>query len=258
MAKRTQIQSIDRALEILELIAASDAPMRNVDVASRLELDPHTAHTIVRSLYQHGYLAQDENSRYLLGPACLRLQNRVHGRFHQLALAGREPIRRLAEENGDTSFLGAEFQGCLYCVLNLHHNQWNLSENQAWLDCLHATAAGKLIIAEKGLEWFSALTAVGELKAFTPETITTPEAMKPQIEITRRNGYSLSVREHRANLSALAVAVRDREGNFVAVLAQSFPDIYLETGRINVEERVALLRKYAADIERNLNTLQNV
>jgi len=71
--RKTLIQSLDRALDILEIVRDGAGSLRSSDIAERAGLGVATAHNIIRSLYQRGYLAQDENSRYLLGPECFRL-----------------------------------------------------------------------------------------------------------------------------------------------------------------------------------------
>ena len=75
--KKSLIQSLDRALDILELVRDSAGAVRSSDIAEKVGLGVATAHNIIRSLYQRGYLAQDDNSRYLLGPECFKLYQGV-------------------------------------------------------------------------------------------------------------------------------------------------------------------------------------
>lgn len=258
MAKKpkTMIQSLDRAIAVLEVVALAETSMRNTDIAAAIGVDPHTTHNIVRSLFAHGYLAQDENSRYLLGSSCLKLQNHIHGRYDQLALAAREPIRELVQLNGDTTFLGVEYHGSLYCVITMHQGILSFDEKQSWLDCLHATSAGRIIIAEKGMEWFEKLARVRTFDKFTPATITTVEEMRSAVEKVLRDDYALVINEHLPNLASIAIPVRSSNRRFIATLAQSFPDVYLETGRLQIDTRLQMLQDCAAKIACNLEKLE--
>jgi len=256
MAKGTLIQSIDRALKILELVSESETPVRNVDLAARMELDSHTTHNIVRSLYAHGYLRQDENSRYVLGPACLALQNRMFPPYHDLVAAAKEPIRELFRKNGDTTFLGAESHGMQLCLILVESmGRWFFQEKQDWLHLLHATAAGKIIIAEKGIDWFRRIAEVEKLEKCTEFTVVTVEGMAAEIAKVKRDGYALAVNEHLRNVASIGVAVRGGKGELLGALVQSFPDLYLENGRIDPAGRAAELQACATQITENFQKL---
>lgn len=252
MAKKTLIQSIDRALEAMNIIMNAGRPVRSSEIATKMELEPRTMHNIIRSLYLHGYLAQDNESRYLLGPECLRLCNMVKSNFESLGFAARAPVSSLAKQTGNTSFFGCEYYATLYCVALFHESgYWMINGKQDWLNTIHATAAGKIIIAEKGIEWFAKICKNESLERFTDKTIVTQEAMALEIEKIKNNGYALCISEHLPGVSALAVAVKMPDGQLIGTLAQSFPDYLLETGRIIPEERVKVIHQAAEKIVAN-------
>lgn len=256
MAKGTLIQSIDRALKILELVSESETPVRNVDLAARMGLDSHTTHNIVRSLYAHGYLRQDENSRYLLGPACLDLQNRIADPYYDLTVAAKKPIQELFGKNGDTTCLSAEYCGALLCLILVQPmGRWFFQERQDWLHLLHATAAGKIVIAEKGLDWFRRIAEVENLEKCTEFTVVTVEGMAAEVAKVKRDGYALAVNEHLKNVASIAVAVRGGKGELLGALVQSFPDHYLENGRVDPAERSAELQACTDRITENYRKL---
>ncbi len=66
------IQSLQRGLDILRLLAEADGALRVVDVASRLGVKPPTAHNLLRTLASRGFVCQDGTS-YRLGPAVFEL-----------------------------------------------------------------------------------------------------------------------------------------------------------------------------------------
>lgn len=243
------IQSVDRALDILEVVRDSAGPVRSTDIAAKVNLGLPTAHNIIRSLYARGYLAQDENNRYLPGPECFKMSGAVGGVFDGLKRAVAIPVRTLAEETGDTTFFGAEYFGSLYCVaLQVGGGQLVVSGRQDWLELLHCTAAGKIIIAEKGVKWFAAATKAKTLRAYNQKTITTMEGMALEVEKIKNSGHALCVDECGEGVAALGVAVRNKDGKLLGSLAQSFPTLYLDNGKIKPAERAELLRRHAATI----------
>jgi DNA-binding IclR family transcriptional regulator len=247
--KRSLIQSLDRALDILELVRDSESPIRSSDIAGKVGLGVATAHNIIRSLYQRGYLAQDENSRYLLGPECFKLYKGASDNFDALRRIVSPPVAELAADTGDTTFFGCEYFASLYCVsLSIGGGSLVVNNTQNWLDLLHCTAAGKIIIASKGIEWFARICKRKQPKQLSSRTITTPEAMLMELEKINQQDYALSIGECSEDISALGVAVNDASGKLIGSLAQSFPSIYLDNGKIVPSERAALLRKYAEKI----------
>ena len=82
-----RIQSIDRAVELLEAIAAAPEPQTAPALADRAGLNRSTAWRILATLEHHGLVERDPaGNRYGLGFALLRLA----------AAAGHEPLVRLA------------------------------------------------------------------------------------------------------------------------------------------------------------------
>lgn len=247
--KKTLIQSLDRALDILEIIRDSSAPVRATDIAEKLGLGVATAHNIIRSLYIRGYLGQDENNRYVLGPECFRLYREAAEPFEQLRKAVVPQVGALAAATGDTTFFGTEYYGTLYCVsLSVGNGQLVVSGKQDWLNKLHCTAAGKIIIAEKGLDWFKRIAAKQSPEKFTNCTLTTSSAMEKEIVKIKKSAYALSIDECSGGVSALGIPVYDKAGKFIGSLAQSFPTMYLENGTVNPDKRVKLLRSFAVKI----------
>src|SRR6478736_6212973 len=69
------IQSIDRAARILSSLQGA-RHLGITELAAILDLPPSTVHGLVKSLQQHGLVAREPGtSRYMLGPALLKLSN---------------------------------------------------------------------------------------------------------------------------------------------------------------------------------------
>jgi DNA-binding IclR family transcriptional regulator len=72
---------IQRALELLKLLAESDEPIAVRDVAAALELPPSTSHRLLRQFISAGFVVADPASkRYSVGPALYRLAALIHSK----------------------------------------------------------------------------------------------------------------------------------------------------------------------------------
>ena len=82
----------------------------------------------------------------------------------------------------------------------------------------HATSAGKVMLA------FSERPLPSPpLVAYTPRTITDPEALAGEIERVRRRGYADAVEEREVGLSAVAAPVFGSSGELAAIVALQGP-----------------------------------
>src|SRR3979490_392739 len=73
-ARRTSIQSIDRATAILKALASGPRRLGVSELADRLGLARPTVHGLLQTLQSHGFVEQDRTSdKYQLGPGLLQL-----------------------------------------------------------------------------------------------------------------------------------------------------------------------------------------
>ncbi|OBB45994.1 helix-turn-helix domain-containing protein [Mycobacterium sp. 852002-51961_SCH5331710] len=91
----------ERVLDIIEILSRTDARgMRFSDVVRRLHLSQGTAHAILTSLQNRGWVTRDPVSKeFSLGPAMALIASRLDAERPTAAVA-RSAIRRLAEKTG--------------------------------------------------------------------------------------------------------------------------------------------------------------
>ena len=77
------------------------------------------------------------------------------------------------------------------------------------------------IVADKGLT------------AFTPQTITDIEALKEELRLTRRRGFSIDREEFRPGVICLGAAIRDHAGAVVGSISVSSPAFRATTDYID-------------------------
>src|ERR1700724_4115696 len=75
-ARRTTIQSVDRAARILKVLASGPRRLGVSEIADRLGLTRPTVHGLLQTLQAHGFVEQDRDSdKYQLGAGLLQLGN---------------------------------------------------------------------------------------------------------------------------------------------------------------------------------------
>lgn len=123
MMSNTTVQSIDRALNILECIAKDPAGVRLSDIASETELAVSTTHRLLTTLEARGYLQIDPiSNRWLIGQKCYSVGSAFHG--HQNYVAPALPfLRLLRDKTRETANLGIINQGEIISIAQVESRE---------------------------------------------------------------------------------------------------------------------------------------
>ena len=244
------LQSVDRALNVLELLARwGDGGVS--ELAAELDVHKSTAFRLLGALESHGLVEQTEDrGKYRLGFGLVRLAGAFSGRM-DITRQARPVAERLADEVGETVNLA---------VLREHYAV-NLDQalgpaavtTQNWvgqLTPLHATSSGKVLLAHVDAEERARLIKVGGLADYTAETITTSGELEKELQKVLENGFATTVGEYEDGLNAVAVPVWDADGTVVAALSASGPSYRFTSERM--DEVVPTIKAAGLEISRRL------
>ena len=109
MSNYVEIQSLQRAFDLLDIIGGSSAPLALKEISVQAALPRSSTYRFLRNLEQRGYIRCDTNGKYHLGLKFLLLQQQGDQDFELKKLA-RPFLERLREATGETVHLGVLFQ----------------------------------------------------------------------------------------------------------------------------------------------------
>lgn len=249
--RKTLIQSVERALNILEVVRDSAGAVRAVDIARAVGLSPAAANNIVRTLFLRGYLTQDDKGHYLLGGKSYLLGTAADT-WGALRAAAREPMLTACKKSKYLCFLGVECQSQMIAVSITEGNgPMLIPRNQDWLDQLHSTAAGKILLAAMSPERYGDFKDRAVLRKLTEKTITVWDELDREMQAVRQHGFALCRDESVFGLCSIGVPVMDRaRQHVVAALAMVFATYYLNAE--SQDQMIRLLLTAAQDISANL------
>ena len=73
MPGKELVQSLVRAMDLLECVAHGNFGRRLADISDELKINKTTAYNLLRTLSEHSYLIKDKSNHYHLGPALKEL-----------------------------------------------------------------------------------------------------------------------------------------------------------------------------------------
>jgi IclR family acetate operon transcriptional repressor len=219
------IQSVDRALTLLELAAGELDGITLSELSERTGLNASTCHHLVMTLVSRGYLTHLSRSRgYTLGPKVRELLEALEHDSEPAELL-REDLRRLGQRLGlgvqlavlsETSLLTkVSFPG----PSSMMHEPSEVEKMTA----LHATATGKAILAWIPDTELVRIISANGLKAYTPKTITTLSGIVEELRSVRRFKYAIDNEELREGVVCIGSAIREGGGAVVASISATLP-----------------------------------
>ncbi|MBU7599858.1 IclR family transcriptional regulator [Streptomyces sp. P38-E01] len=203
------IQSLERAAAVLRLLAGGERRLGLSDIASTLGLAKGTAHGLLRTLQQEGFVEQDAASgRYQLGAELLRLGNSYLD-VHELRARALVWSDDLARASGEAVYLGVLHQ---QGVLVVHH-VFRPDDSRQVLEIgamqpLHSTAMGKVLAAYDPVAHSELLD--GAREAFTSRTTTEAPELEATFEQTRQHGWASDTEESWEGVASVAAPIFDR------------------------------------------------
>ena len=237
-AKATRsVQSVDRAILILEVLANEPDGLCLRDLATRLFLAPQTAQSLLRTLELHEFIVQSgRGAPYCLGPGLARLAGDRPSRDERASLA-RRPVAKLAREINESVLL-IELTGRRAApIAQARFDQpLAVTPNSEGFLRLHTMATGKVLMAAIPEAARSVFVRGLQLAERTPHTITEPAALLAELAVVAEQGWAETLEEAVLGVAALAVPVPLVGGMVPASIGTCLP-----TARYTPEHRPALL-----------------
>ncbi len=253
--RNPSVQSVERAIDILESFSAEEPGLGVGELSRRVSLPKSTVFRLLTTLVSRGFIAQNsETSLYHLGVKLIPLANSVYV-YSDLRQVARPHLRSLADTLEETTSLSVLVDAE---IINLDQVEFTgrlvvRAGRAGYRMPFHATSAGKVIVAylpEDELE----RSLASPLPTLTSATITDLDTLKSQLLDVRTRGYAISYEELEEGLHAISAPICNHEGNVIACISVSGPSYRLTRSRI--EETSPQVIQAADQISRELGHIQ--
>ena len=243
---RRSVQSVDRALDLLEALATADGEVSITAVAQRTALHVSTVHRLLATLLRRGYVRQNpETSRYYAGAKLATLAE-GRSRYGEIRLRARPVLRAITEATRETTNLVVlDDVTAVYIDTVPSPQVVRLFTSVGNRVPLHATGAGKCLLAALPPEKREALIERLDMRAYTPRTIVDRAALRHALDEARERGFAIDDEEYDEGVRCIAVPVG---GTTEATAAISVSAPASRLTRQRCLELLPLLRRSASDL----------
>jgi IclR family acetate operon transcriptional repressor len=250
-ARRDSVQSLERAFDLLEALAAGE--LRVTELASRTGLVPSTAHRLLATMTLRGYVAQSaESGRYMLGYKVVELAGGLEERLARLRAVARPHMETIQRATGESvNLVVLDGDRVIYIDQVEGSRTVRMFTKRGTSALAHTNGAGKAMMAFARDDLAASLYADREpLERLTPQTLVTVDALREDFERIRRRGYAIDNEEHEEGVGCVACPVFDHTGAPVAAMSVSGPSARIL--HADTADLAALIRRHAADTSATL------
>ena len=228
-----QVQSLSRALKLLNALSFHSLGLSLSEVAHEVGLPNSTAHRLLTTLQNERYVRFDsERSVWLIGVQAFRVGT-AFVRSRDVVTIARPYMRRLMEQSGETANLAildgteAVFIDQVQCRETMR-TIVRLGSRVP----LHASGVGKAIFASLPDEQIEAIMKVKGLPRITDNTITSSETMWASLRVIRQRGWSFDDEEHAIGTRCVASPIYDEHAEVLGAISLAGPSSRLPDPRI--------------------------
>ncbi|GAA4287878.1 IclR family transcriptional regulator [Georgenia daeguensis] len=200
-----RMQSLTRAFQLLELMAANGGSMSVSDLASQSGLPLPTTYRVVNSMVSEGYVRRLQERGYALGPRLIGL-GAVASRM--LGACADPFLEELVEIVGETAGLAAlDGESAAFVAQAPSRFAMRMTIEVGHRSPLHCTAVGKAILAQLPLSQVKHLMTRTQMLGYTPRTISSFPELKEELATIEKQGFAVDDGESEKGLRSIAVSV---------------------------------------------------
>lgn len=215
------VQSVERALSILELLCKSQSPLGASEISEKLNINRTTVYGLINSLIKKDYVVVSEvNGKFTITGKMYGLSYLYPNRLPVVRCASSYMLE-LAEKFNTTIHLGTLSirNDVLLVKAQFPKNIQNVHSGSHFP--LHATGLGKVLMAFLPEEKKNTVIEECNLKQLTSRTITDREVLRKELEEIVERGYGRDLEEYLEGTSCAAFPIFNERHEIVAAMSVS-------------------------------------
>ncbi|NQU43013.1 IclR family transcriptional regulator [bacterium] len=232
------VQSVEKALRLLNVVAAREEPLGVRELARLTDLHPATAQGLLATLRGMDYVQLDESTkRYSVGSAALHLGS-SQSESDRLAALVHPVLDSLFSRFGETVAALAEIAGTIHVVDWIQTRQsLAVIHRPGPVEAPHYMASGAVVLAYRDAAAQKAYARSVDLAKYGPNLPTTQASLLKELREIRTAGWAERENAGNSGVAAWAAPVLDGRGRLVVAIGCSCP-----LARLNATLRTKLAR----------------
>ena len=251
MAKAT-LQTVDRALQLLEILAEHPRGMQPKEIEEYLELNKVTVHRLLATLENRGFIERIGNA-YVVGLKVVELSS-IRLSNVELKTEAAPYLRELVNKLGlpvQMAILEGSQVIFIDKVESIH--SFRMYSQIGRRIPAYACSVGKILLMQKTDDEIKDIMNGLEFNQFTSKTLKDVEALIETVKEAKKKGYAVDNEEHEEGIFCVAVPIYDYMGNVIAAI--SVADTSKQFIK-STNKQIDFIRQTAKQISKRLGYLE--
>ncbi len=218
------VQSVERALTILEVIAEYNNGLGITEISERVDLHKSTIHRLLSTLVYKGYVVQDpETLKYR---TTLKLYEIGYKRLanSDILTVSKPYTTKLMELTNEVVHLVVRDGNDIVYIDKIEaENTITMRSAIGKRNPMYCTSAGKAILSCLDMEEVSNIWKTSKIIKKTPNTITNYDDLVKELEKIRKVGYAIDEQEDEEGIRCIGAAILNNEGKVEGAISISGP-----------------------------------
>ncbi|KJS84481.1 MAG: hypothetical protein JM58_10730 [Peptococcaceae bacterium BICA1-8] len=228
MAKKTDdkffVQSVNRALEIIEKISEADAHGISMsEISKGIDLPVSTVYRLIQNLEAWNYVYENMEGNYNLGLKLLQLGSIVQKNvgLRNIARSYMEELNQITKETIYMAILDEKENELIYVEKLESQRNVTLVAGVGSRNYIHSTANGKCIVSGFSDEKIRQILIKKSMLALTNNTIIDIDNFLEEVQKVREFGYAIDDLENEESVRCVAAPIHDYRKAVVASISIS-------------------------------------
>lgn len=210
------IQSLQRAINILNCFNANSTSLSVKEISNRLNLNINTTRGLINTLVNNNLLVHDPiTNTYSLGLFFLSKANLIQKQTEQFVQYAKKFAKDIAETYNVLCSLQVVNNTDVFSVYSAHSTKAKYHINIIKYEALpiYATSSGKLVLYYNMYQHNSNCLDSLDLTSYTPKTLDTVEKLQKEMANIEKSGCSYEIEEFDLDVAGMAVPIVDSMSN---------------------------------------------
>ncbi|GAE35277.1 IclR family transcriptional regulator [Halalkalibacter akibai] len=249
------VQSVDRALQIINLVSQTKEGRGVTELAASLDLNKSSIYKILSTLVNHGYIEQNvETKKYRLGYKYLELSSILLDSI-DIRKEAKPFLEELESLTNEVIHLVVFDQGEVIYIEKLEGSETLRTHSKVGRRApMHCTSVGKVILSFLPEDQVIAIIEKFGLPKHTENTITDKVEFLAALGEIKKQGYGMEIEENEAGISCMATPVFDNRGEITAAVSISGPSTRLT--KMRMESLSPFIKEIGKKISKRLGYIQ--
>jgi DNA-binding IclR family transcriptional regulator len=209
------INSVRKAIRILNVFSVTEPSLSLREISARVNMPKSTVHNLLNTLIMDGMIEKVDHDNYALGIGIIALTQSVRVNV-ELRDRAAPILRNLADSCRESVYLTIRDEDRVLYIYAIESSQ-RLQARTAVGDRvhMHCTSTGKAVLSALSDKDVDTIIDMAGMPAFTPKTITDRMALRDELLLTRKRGYSVDNEEHEVRTYCLGAPIFDAKGQVI-------------------------------------------